>query len=160
MVKGLLRIRHSWQGRPLEKTHVILYLDALVVKVKQDGRITNRSIYLAIGVNQQGRMEVLGFWAAENEGAKFWLSVVTELKNRGVQDVLIACVDGLKGFPEAIESIFPQAQVQLCIVHLLRNSLGYVSWKGRKAVAATLKPVYMAATAEQAEQQLTEFEAR
>ena len=160
MVKGLLRIRHSWQGRPLEKTYVILYLDALVVKVKQDGRIANRSIYLAIGVNQQGRMEVLGFWAAENEGAKFWLSVVTELKNRGVQDVLIACVDGLKGFPEAIESIFPQAQVQLCIVHLLRNSLGYVSWKGRKAVAATLKPVYMAATAEQAEQQLTEFEAR
>ncbi len=157
---GVIEEVRAWQGRPLEKTYVILYLDALVVKVKQDGRIANRSIYLAIGVNQQGRKEVLGFWAAENEGAKFWLSVVTELKNRGVQDVLIACVDGLKGFPEAIESVFPQAQVQLCIVHLLRNSLGYVSWKERKAVAASLKPVYTAATAEQAEQQLTEFEAR
>src|SRR6266545_2548811 len=108
---GVIEEVRAWQGRPLEKTYVILYLDALVVKVKQDGRIANRSIYLAVGVNLQGRKEVLGFWAAENEGAKFWLSVVTELKNRGVQDVLIACVDGLKGFPEAIESIFSRAQV-------------------------------------------------
>jgi putative transposase len=112
-----------------------------VVKVKQNGRIANCSIYLAIGVNRQGRKEVLGIWAGENEGAKFWLSVVTELKNRGVQDVLIACVDGLKGFPEAIESVFPQTQVRLRVAHLLRNSLGHVSWKERKAVAAALKPV-------------------
>jgi len=148
----------AWQARPLEKLYVILYLDALVVKVKQDGRIANRSIYLAVGVNLQGHKEVLGFWAAGQEGAKFWLSVVTELKNRGVEDILIACVDGLKGFPEAIESVFPQAQVQLCIVHLLRNSLSYVSWKDRKAVAAALKAVYTAATAEVAERSLTEFE--
>jgi putative transposase len=129
-----------------------------VVKVKQDRWIANRSIYLAVGVNLQGRMEVLGFWSAENEGAKFWLGVAPELKNRRVEDVLIARVDGLKGFPEAIESIFPRAQVQLRIIHLLRNSLRYVSWKERKAVAAALKPIYTAATAEQAEQHLTEFE--
>jgi putative transposase len=157
---GVLEEVRAWQGRPLEKLYVILHLDALVVKVKQEGRIANRSIYLAVGVNLQGRKEVLGFWAAQNEGAKFWLGVVTELKNRGVEDVLIACVDGLIGFPEAIELIFPRAQVQLCIVHLLRNSLGYVSWKERKAVAAALKPIYTAATAEQAEQELTEFESQ
>jgi putative transposase len=131
-----------------------------VVKVKQGGRIANRSVYLAVGVNLQGRKEVLGFWAAQNGGAKVWLGVVTELKNRGLEDVLIACVDGLKGFPEAIESIFPRAQVQLCIVRLLRNSLGYVSWKECKAVAAALKPIYTVATAEQAEQELTDFEAQ
>jgi len=130
------------------------------VKVKQDGRIANRSIYLAVGVNLQGRKEVLGFWSAENEGAKFWLGVAPELKNRGVEDVLIACVDGLNGFPEAIESIFPRAQVQLRVVQLLRNSLRYVSWKERKAVSAALKPIYTAASAEQAEQHLTEFEER
>ena len=155
---GVLEEVRAWQARPLEKLYVILYLDALVVKVKQDGRIANRSIYLAVGVNLQGHKEVLGFWAAGNEGAKFWLAVVTELKNRGVEDILIACVDGLKGFPEAIEAVFPQALVQLCIVHLLRNSLSYVSWKDRKAVAAALKPVYTAATAEAAERALTEFE--
>jgi putative transposase len=155
---GVLEEVRAWQARPLEKLYVILYLDALVVKVKQDGRIANRSIYLAVGINLQGHKEVLGFWAAGQEGAKFWLSVVTELKNRGVEDILIACVDGLKGFPEAIEAVFPQALVQLCIVHLLRNSLSYVSWKDRKAVAAALKPVYTAATAEAAERSLTEFE--
>jgi putative transposase len=146
------------QGRPLEKRYVILYLDALVVKVKQDGWITNRSIYRAVGINLQGRKEVLGFWSAENEGAKFWLSVAPELNNQGIEDVLIACVGVLKGFPEAIESIFPRAQVQLRIIHLLRNSLRLVSWKERKAVAAALKPIYTAATAEQAEQHLTEFD--
>jgi putative transposase len=155
---GVLEEVRVWQARPLEKLYVILYLDALVVKVKQEGRIANRSIYLAVGVTLQGHKEVLGFWAASNEGAKFWLGVVTELKNRGVEDILIACVDGLKGFPEAIEAVFPQAQVQLCIVHLLRNSLSYVSWKDRKAVAAALKPIYTAATAEEAERCLTEFE--
>lgn len=119
VTNGALEEVRAWQGqgRPLEKLYVILYLDALVVKVKQEGRIANRSIYLAVGGNLQGRKEVLGFWTAQNEGAKFWLGVVTELKNRGVEDVLIACVDGLKGFPEAIESIFPRAQVRLCIVH-------------------------------------------
>jgi putative transposase len=155
---GVLEEVRAWQARPLDQLYLILYLDALVVKVKQDGRIANRSIYLAVGVNLQGRKEVLGFWAAGQEGAKFWLSVVTELKNRGVEDLLIACVDGLKGFPEAIESVFPAAQVQLCIVHLLRNSLNYVSWKDRKEVAAALKPIYTAITVEEAEQQLTAFE--
>jgi putative transposase len=155
---GVLEEVRAWQARPLDKLYLILYLDALVVKVKQDGRIANRSIYLAVGVNLQGRKEVLGFWAAGQEGAKFWLSVVTELKNRGVEDLLIACVDGLKGFPEAIESVFPAAQVQLCIVHLLRNSLNYVSWKDRKEVAAALKPIYTAITEEEAAQQLTAFE--
>src|ERR1051325_5803794 len=126
---GVMDEVRAWQTRPLEKVYVILYLDALVVKVKQDGRIANRAIYLAVGINLAGHKEVLGFWAAENEGAKFWLGVVTELKNRGVEDILIACVDGLKGFPDAIEAVFPQAQVQLCIVHLLRNSLSHVSWQ-------------------------------
>jgi putative transposase len=158
LTDGVQEEVRAWQGRPLEKLYVILYLDALVVKGKRDGRIANRSIYLAVGVNLQGRREVLGFWSAENEGAKFWLGVLTELKNRGVEDVLIACVDGLKGFPEAIESIFPRAKVQLRIVRLLRNSLRYVSWKERKAAADALKPIYTAATAEQAEQHLTEFE--
>ena len=124
---GVLEEVRAWQGRPLEKLYVILYLDALVVKVKQDGGSPIARCYLAVGVNHQGRKEVLGFWAAENEGAKFWLSVVTELKNHGVGGVLIACVDGLKGFPEAIESIFPRAQVQLCIVHLLRDDSSGVS---------------------------------
>jgi putative transposase len=155
---GVLDEVRAWQARPLEKLYVILYLEALVVKVKQDGRIANRSIYLAVGVNLRSHKEVLGFWAAGQAGTKFWLGVVTELKNRGVEDVLMVCVDGLKGFPEALEAVFPQVQVQLCIVHLLRNSLNYVSWRDRKAVAAALKSVYTAATAEAAERGLTEFE--
>lgn len=148
----------AWQGRPLDPIYPILYLDALVVKVKDQGRVSNKSIYLAIGVNMSGLKEVLGMWAAESEGAKFWLSVLTELKNRGVKDCFIACVDGLKGFPDAIEAVFPQTQVQLCIVHLMRSSLAYVSYKDRKAVAASLKKIYQAATVTEAEYYLDQFE--
>lgn len=127
------------------------------MKVKDQGRISNKAIYLAIGVNPHGLKEVLGMWASENEGAKFWLSVITELKNRGVRDIFIACVDGLKGFPEAIETIFPRTQVQLCLVHLVRFSLAYVSYKDRKAVAADLKLIYRAATVEEAGENLAAF---
>lgn len=155
---AVLQEVREWQSRPLEKLYAIVYLDALVVKVRVDGRVSNRSIYLAVGVNLEGKKEVLGLWGCETEGAKFWLSVVTELKNRGVEDVLIACVDGLKGFPEAIESVFPKTQVQLCIVHLVRNSLKYVATKERKEVASWLKRIYTSATAEEAERQLEKFE--
>ena len=149
----------AWQSRPLDALYPIVYLDALQVKIKSDGRIANKAIYLAVGINLQGHKEVLGLWAAQNEGAKFWLGVVTELKNRGVQDIFIACVDGLKGFPEAIEAVFPQTQVQLCLVHLVRYSLAFVSFKDRKAVAADLKAVYQAVTVEEAEGHLEEFAA-
>ncbi|MDQ3802860.1 MAG: IS256 family transposase, partial [Acidobacteriota bacterium] len=147
-----------WQSRPLDSVYPILYLDALQVKVKSQGRVTSKAIHIAFGVNLQGLKEVLGMWAAESEGAKFWMQVVTELKNRGVQNIFIACVDGLKGFPEAIEAVFPQAQVQLCMVHLVRHSLSYVSHKDRKQVANDLKAVYQAATLEEGERQLAEFE--
>ena len=148
----------AWQSRPLDAIYPILYLDALQVKVKSQGRVANKAIYIAFGVNLHGLKEVLGMWAAEAEGAKFWMQVVTELKNRGVQDVFIACVDGLKGFPEAIEAVFPATQVQLCMVHLVRHSLNYVSHKDRKAVAEGLKEVYQAASLEEAERQLASFE--
>jgi putative transposase len=148
----------AWQARPLDAVYPILYLDALQVKVKSQGRVANKAIYIAFGVNLQGLKEVLGMWAAESEGAKFWMQVVTELKNRGVTDIFIACVDGLKGFPEAIEAVFPQTRVQLCLVHLVRHSLSYVSHKDRKAVADGLKEVYRAATVEEAERQLAQFE--
>lgn len=149
----------AWQSRPLDAVYPIVYLDALQVKIRDERRVANRAIYLAIGINLQGRKEVLGMWASENEGAKFWLSVVTELQNRGVQDIFIACVDGLKGFPEAIETVFPQTQVQLCLVHLMRYSLAFVSYKERKAVAAGLKAIYQSATEQEAERKLEEFEA-
>lgn len=148
----------AWQSRPLDAVYPILYLDALQVKVKSQGRVTNKAIYLAFGVNLSGLKEVLGMWASEAEGAKFWMQIVTELKNRGVQDIFIACVDGLKGFPEAIEAIFPNTQVQLCMVHLVRHSLSYVSHRDRKAVATDLKTIYQAATLAEAEQQLDRFE--
>jgi len=147
----------AWQNRPLDAVYPILYLDALHVKIRDAGHVQNRAIYVALGVRLEGNKEVLGLWAGQAEGAKFWLQVVTELKNRGVQDVFIACVEGLKGLPQAIETVFPKAQVQLCIVHLVRNSLNYVSWKERKAVAADLKPIYRAATSEEATQQLDAF---
>ncbi|MCA1626875.1 MAG: IS256 family transposase [Acidobacteria bacterium] len=147
----------AWQSRPLDAVYPILYLDALQVKVKDQGRVSNKAIYLAIGVNMSGVKEVLGLWASENEGAKFWLSIITELKARGVKDIFIACVDGLKGFPEAIETIYPKTQVQLCLVHLMRFSLAYVSFKDRKGVAADLKLIYRAAGAEEAEQHLATF---
>jgi putative transposase len=151
----------SWQSRPLDAVYPILYLDAVQVKVKSQGRVTNKAIYIAFGVNLQGLKEVLGMWAAENEGAKFWMQVITELKNRGVSDIsdiFIACVDGLKGNASAIEAVFPQTQVQLCMVHLVRHSLSYVSHKDRKAVADDLKTIYQAATLEEAERQLAQFE--
>jgi putative transposase len=150
----------SWPSRPLDPVYSILYLDALQVKVKDQGRVSNKAIYLAVGVNMQGTKEVLGLWASENEGAKFWLSIITKLKNRGVKDILIACVNGLKGFPEAIETIYPKTQVQLCLVHLMRFSLAYVSFKDRKSVASDLKVIYRAATAEEAGQHLDEFAAK
>jgi putative transposase len=147
-----------WQSRPLDSVYPILYLDALRVKVKSQGRVVNKAIYLAFGVNLQGMKEVLGIWAAESEGAKFWMQVITELKTRGVQDIFIACVDGLKGFPEAIEAIYPETQVQLCLVHLVRHSLFYVSHRDRKDVANDLKLIYQAATLEEADNQLNEFD--
>jgi putative transposase len=147
----------AWQSRPLDAVYPILYQDAFQVKVKSQGRVTNKAIYPAFGVNLQGLKEVQRMWAAETEGAKFWMRVVTELKNRGVADIFIACVDGLKGFPEAIEADFPQTQVQLCMVHQVRNSLKYVSWKWRKEVAEDLKAIYTAATVEEAELQLEAF---
>lgn len=150
----------AWQSRPLDPLYPILYLDALQVKVKDQGRVSNKAIYLAIGVNLQGIKEVLGRWTSENEGAKFWLSITTELKNRGIKDIFIACVDGLKGFPEAIETVFPKTQVQLCLVHLVRLSLAYVSYKDRKAVATDLKLIYRAATIAEAEEQLATFGAK
>jgi putative transposase len=146
-----------WQNRPLEEVYPIMYLDAVRVKVRHNSTVINKAVYLAIGITWDGAKEVLGMWIAETEGAKFWLQVVTELKNRGVNDIFIACVDGLKGFPEAIEAVFPKAQVQLCIVHMVRNSLRFVSWKQRKEVAADLKIIYQAPTVEQAETNLTAF---
>jgi len=148
----------EWQNRPLERIYPILYLDALFVKMRHEGRVENRAVYVVLGVGLDGVKDVLGLWVADTEGPKFWLTVVTELRNRGVQDVFIACVDGLKGFPEAIEAIFPKAQVQLCIVHLIRNSLKYVNDKERKNVALELKTIYSAPTAAAAEQELNRFE--
>jgi putative transposase len=148
----------AWQTRPLDSVYPILYLDALQVKVKSQGRVTNKAIYLAFGVNLQGLKEVLGMWASDAEGAKFWMQVVTELKSRGVADIFIACVDGLKGFPEAIEAIFPNTQVQLCMVHMVRHSLSYVSHRDRKQVAVDLKAIYQATTLSEAEHHLAEFE--
>ena len=146
-----------WQNRPLEEVYPILYLDAIRVKVRHNGSVINKAVYLAIGVTWEGTKDILGMWIAETEGAKFWLQVVTELKSRGIKDVFIACVDGLKGFPEAIETVFPNAQVQLCMVHMVRHSLRYVSWKQRKEVAADLKSIYNAPTIGQAETNLTTF---
>ena len=147
----------SWQARPLESLYPIVYLDALYVKMRDNGQVQNRAIYLAIAVKLDGSKEVLGMWTSANEGAKFWLQVLTELQNRGVEDIFIACVDGLKGFPEAIETVYPRTQVQLCIVHLVRASLNYVSWKQRRAVAGDLRRIYRAATAEAGEQELEAF---
>ena len=148
----------AWQSRPLEALYPIVYLDCIHVKVRDNGAVRVKAAYLALGVTLEGSKELLGIWIAQTEGAKFWLQVVTELKNRGVADILIACVDGLKGFPEAIETVFPNTAVQLCIVHLVRYSLNYVGWKLRKEVAADLRALYTAATALEAEQRLAEFE--
>lgn len=150
----------AWQNRPLEEVYPIVYLDALQFKVRDGAHVRNKAIYVAIGVKLNGLKEVLGLWVAQTEGAKFWLQVMTELKNRGVTDIFIACVDGLKGFPEAIETVFPKTEVQLCIVHLVRYSLNFVGWKQRKEVARDLKTIYGSATETEAEQRLAEFAAK
>ena len=147
----------QWQNRPLEALYPIIYLDALYVKMRHEGRVENRAVYVAVGIKMDGLKDVLGLWTGNTEGSKFWLTILTELRNRGMQDVFIACVDGLKGFPEAIETVFPRTLVQLCIVHMVRNSLNYVSWKQRKQVAADLKAIYTSATAEAAQQELNRF---
>lgn len=148
----------AWQSRPLDALYPIVYLDCIHVKVRDNGAVRVKAVYLALGIKLDGEKELLGIWIAQTEGAKFWLQVVTELKNRGVSDIFIACVDGLKGFPEAIEAVFPKTAVQLCIVHMVRHSLNYVNWKLRKAVAADLRAIYTAATVEEAEQYLAAFE--
>lgn len=148
----------QWQNRPLDEVYPIVYLDAIRVRVRHNGHVINKAVYLGIGITTEGIKEILGMWTAENEGAKFWLQVVTELRNRGVKDIFIACVDGLKGFPEAIEAVFPSAQVQLCIVHMIRHSMNYVARKRWKEVAADLKTIYQAPTAQQAEMNLEAFE--
>ena len=147
----------QWQARPLDAIYPIVYLDCIVIKIRDNMRVINKSIYLALGVNMEGKKELLGLWMSDNEGAKFWLSVLTELKTRGVQDILIACVDGLKGFPEAIAAVFPETRIQLCIVHMVRNSLKYVVWKDYKAVTTDLKRIYQASTEEQALSELERF---
>jgi len=150
----------AWQARGLDPVYPIVYLDAIHVKLRTAGHVQSQAVYLALAINLQGYKELLGLWVGEAEGAKFWLSVLTELKNRGVQDILIAAVDGLKGFPDAIEAVFPKTQVQLCIVHLIRSSLRYVSWKERRAVARDLKAIYRAPTLEAAEEELEAFGAQ
>jgi len=147
----------EWQSRPLDEVYPIVYLDCIVVKVRQDKRVINKSIYIALGLNIEGQKELLGLWLAETEGAKFWLSILTELQTRGVKDIFIACVDGLSGFPEAINTVYPETKIQLCIVHMVRNSLRFVSWKDRKAVAADLKKIYQSVTVEEAEGELESF---
>jgi putative transposase len=150
----------AWRTRPLDPVYPIVYFDCLMVKVREDRSVRSRACYLAVGVSVEGERDVLGIWWQETEGAKFWLAVLNDLHRRGVADVLVACVDGLKGFPEAIEAVFPQAWVQTCIVHQIRNSMRYVAYKDRKAVARDLKPIYRAINADAAEQALAAFDER
>jgi len=154
---GVIEQVIEWQSRELDAVYPIVYLDCIVLKIRQDKRVINKAVYLALGVNMEGHKELLGIWLSENEGAKFWLSVLTELQNRGVKDILIACVDGLKGFPDAINAVYPQTQIQLCIVHMVRNSVKYVPWKDYKAVTADLKKIYQANTEESGLQSLKDF---
>ena len=147
----------EWQSRPLDAVYPIVYLDCFVLKIRQDKRVINQSIYLALGVNLEGHKELLGMWISENEGSKFWLSVLTDLQNRGMKHMLIACVDGLKGFPEAITATFTDAQIQLCIVHMVRNSLKFVPWKDYKEVTRDLKAIYQSATEGEAKLELDNF---
>jgi len=147
----------EWQSRPLDAVYPIVYLDCIVLKIRQDKRVINKAIYLALGINVEGHKELLGMWMSENEGAKFWLSVLTDLQNRGVKHLLIACVDGLKGFPEAITAVFPDAKIQLCIVHMVRNSLKFVPWKDYKEVTADLKRIYHSVSEEEAALELDRF---
>ena len=155
--EGIMEEVKAWQNRQLDEVYPIIFLDCIVVKYRTDGKVGNVSVYLALGVNMEGQKELLGIWISRTEGAKFWLGVITELQTRGVKDIFIACVDGLKGFPEAIEAVFPQTQVQLCIVHMIRNSVRFVNWKDRKQLCSDLKTIYTAATEEQAETALEKF---
>jgi len=147
----------EWQSRPLEPVYPIVYLDCIVVKIRENNKVINKAIFLALGVNLEGHKELLGMWIAENEGAKFWLNVLTELQNRGLNDILIACIDGLKGFPDAINTVFPNTQIQLCIVHMVRNSMKFVPYKDYKAVAADLKKIYQSVTEDEALLNLERF---
>jgi putative transposase len=147
-----------WQARPLDALYAVVFFDALRVKMRDEGTVRNKAVYLAVGVSPDGRKDVLGLWIEQTEGAKFWLRVMTELKNRGVNDILIAVVDGLKGFPDAITAVFPQTQIQTCIVHLLRTSMDYAGWKDRKPIATALKTVYRAVDATAAAAALADFE--
>lgn len=147
----------EWQSRPLEPVYPIVYLDCIVVKIRENNKVINKAIFLALGVDLEGHKELLGMWIAENEGAKFWLNVLTELHNRGLKDILIACIDGLKGFPDAINTVFPNTQIQLCIVHMVRNSMKFVPYKDYKAVAADLKKIYQSVTEDEALMNLNKF---
>jgi putative transposase len=149
----------TWQARPLEPVYPLIFFDALRVKIRDEGLVRNKAVHIALGVRADGTKEILGLWLEQNEGAKFWLRVLNELRNRGVEDILLAVVDGLKGFPEAIQAGFPETTVQTCVVHLLRHSLDFVSWKDRRAVAAALKEIYRAVDPVAAEAALTAFEA-
>ena len=148
----------AWRSRPLDPIYPIVYLDAICVKIKDEGRVITKSVYIALGVNLFGRKELLGMWISQTEGAKFWLNVMNELKTRGIKDIFICCIDGLKGFPDAIRTVFPETEVQLCIVHMVRNSLKYVSYKDRKKVATDLKEIYAAVSEEEAKLALDSFE--
>ena len=147
----------AWRSRPLDPVYPILFFDAIVAKVRHEGKVSNRAVYLALAINMEGKKELLGMWSSPTEGSKFWLQVLTELKNRGLKDVFICCVDGLKGFVEAIETVYPLSQVQLCIVHMVRNSLKFVGYKERKEVAAELKTIYRASNAEAAQEAFDRF---
>jgi transposase-like protein len=149
----------EWQSRPLDPVYPVVFFDALRVKIRDEGMVKNKAVYVALGLNPSGDKDVLGLWIEQTEGAKFWLKVINELKLRGVNDILIAVVDGLKGFPEAITTVFPQAMVQTCVVHLIRNSLSFVSWKDRKTILPSIKAIYRAENADAALQRLEEFEA-
>ena len=147
----------EWQNRPLDAVYPIVYLDCIDLKVRQDSRVINKFVFMTLGINIEGQKELLGMWLAENEGAKFWLNVLTKLKNRCLNDILIACVDGLKGFPDAINVVYPEARIQLCFVHMVRNSLRFVSCKDYKAVTRDLKTIYQAPTEEAGLQAMEAF---
>lgn len=157
VTEGVMEEVIAWQNRPLDSVYPVLFLDCIVVKVREDKRVTNKSVFLALAINSEGKKELLSLWIAQNEGSKFWMSVLTELHNRGVTDIFIISVDGLIGFPEAIKAFFPQAKIQLCIVHQIRNSLKYVSYKDRKTVAAELKNIYQLISEEEALMELDRF---
>ena len=158
VINAVLDEVKAWQQRPLAPVYPIVYLDCLVVRSRDSGSIQNKSVYLALGVNTDGEKELLGLWLAQTEGVEFWLSVMNELKNRSVENIFIACIDGLKGsLDAAIEAVYPKTQVQLCIVHQIRNSLRFVSWKERRSVAADLRTIYGAITLQQAELALEQF---